>query len=62
LWVFPAGYLISGNKEAYRYLAESAQHFYSAEEMQEYLLKAGFKQATAKRLFLGAAAIYTATK
>ena len=62
LWVFPAGYLISGNKEAYRYLAESAQHFYSAEEMQEYLLKAGLKQTTAKRLFFGAAAIYAATK
>lgn len=62
LWVFPAGYLISGNKEAYKYLAESAEHFYSAEEMQEYLVKAGFKQATAKRLFFGAAAIYTAIK
>jgi len=62
LWVFPAGYLISGNREAYRYLVESAQHFYSAEEMQEYLLKAGFKQSTARRLFFGAAAIYTAAK
>lgn len=62
LWVFPAGYLISGDKESYRYLVESAQHFYSAEEMQEYLLKVGFKQATAKRLFFGASAIYTATK
>ncbi len=61
-WVFPTGYLISGNREAYRYLAESAQHFFSAEEMQQYLLKAGFKQATAKRLFFGAAAIYTAVK
>jgi len=30
--------------------------------MQEFLLKAGFKQATAKRLFFGAAAIYTAEK
>jgi len=62
LWVFPTGYLISGNKEAYKYLAESAHHFYSAEQMQDYLLKAGFKQATAKRLFFGAAAIYTASK
>jgi len=62
LWVFPAGYLISGNREAYKYLAESAEHFYSAEEMVEYLVEAGFKQATAKRLFFGAAAIYIATK
>jgi demethylmenaquinone methyltransferase/2-methoxy-6-polyprenyl-1,4-benzoquinol methylase len=62
LWAFPTGYLISGNKGAYRYLAESARHFYSAEEMLGFLLKAGFKQATAKRLFFGAAAIYTAEK
>ena len=62
LWVFPTGYLISGNKGAYRYLAESALHFYSAEEMLEFLLKAGFKQATAKRLFFGAAAVYIAVK
>jgi demethylmenaquinone methyltransferase/2-methoxy-6-polyprenyl-1,4-benzoquinol methylase len=62
LWVFPSGYLLSGNKGAYRYLAESARHFYSAGEMQDYLLKAGFKKAAAKRLFFGAAAIYTADK
>jgi demethylmenaquinone methyltransferase/2-methoxy-6-polyprenyl-1,4-benzoquinol methylase len=62
LWVFPAGYLISGNRGAYRYLAESARHFYSVEEMQSFLLKSGFKQATAQRLFFGAAAIYTAVK
>jgi demethylmenaquinone methyltransferase/2-methoxy-6-polyprenyl-1,4-benzoquinol methylase len=62
LWVFPAGYLISGDKGAYRYLAESARHFYSAGEMQEFLVKAGFKQAAAKMLFFGAAAVYTAEK
>ena len=62
LWVFPSGYLLSGNKGAYRYLAESARHFYSAGEMQEFLLKAGFKQATAQKLFFDAAAVYTAEK
>jgi len=62
LWVFPTGYLLSGDKGAYRYLAESARQFYSAGEMQEFLLKAGFKQAAAKRLFFGAAAVYTAEK
>ena len=61
-WVFPSGYILSANKGAYRYLAESALHFYSAEEMQEFLLKAGFKQATAQRLFFGASAIYSAVK
>ena len=62
LWVFPSGYLISGNKGAYRYLAESARHFYSNGEMQRFLLKAGFKQVGAKSLFFGAAAIYSAVK
>ena len=62
LWVFPSGYILSGNKAAYRYLAESARHFYSAGEMQDFLLKAGFKQATARGLFSGAAGVYTALK
>jgi demethylmenaquinone methyltransferase / 2-methoxy-6-polyprenyl-1,4-benzoquinol methylase len=61
-FVFPAGYVLSGNKGAYLYLAESALHFYSVEEMQEFLVKTGFKQAVGKRLFFGAAAIYTAVK
>ena len=61
-WVFPAGYLLSGNSEAYRYLLESSVHFYSAEEMQKFLLKAGFKQITAHRFFFGAAAVYAALK
>jgi demethylmenaquinone methyltransferase / 2-methoxy-6-polyprenyl-1,4-benzoquinol methylase len=61
-WVFPSGFLLSGNKGAYRYLAESALHFYSAGEMKQFLLKSGFKQATAERLFFGAAAVYTAVK
>jgi len=61
-FVFPAGYVISGNKGAYKYLAESAEHFYSAEEIQDFLTKTGFKQAAALRLFFGASAIYTAIK
>ena len=62
LWVLPSGYFISGDKGAYRYLAESALHFYSAEEMQGFLLKSGFKQAAVKGLFFGAAAVYAAVK
>jgi len=61
-YVFPAGYVISGNKGAYKYLAESAERFYSAEEIQDFLTKTGFKQASARRLFFGASAIYTAIK
>ncbi|MBN1376460.1 MAG: bifunctional demethylmenaquinone methyltransferase/2-methoxy-6-polyprenyl-1,4-benzoquinol methylase UbiE [Dehalococcoidia bacterium] len=61
-WVFPAGYLISGNKGAYKYLASSAENFYSPEEIVEFLAGAGFIQASARRLFFGASAIYTALK
>jgi demethylmenaquinone methyltransferase/2-methoxy-6-polyprenyl-1,4-benzoquinol methylase len=62
LWVFPSGLLISGNKAAYKYLVESAEQFFSAEEAQEFLIKAGFKKVTFRRLFFGAAAVYVATK
>lgn len=64
LWcyVFPAGYLISGNKGAYKYLASSAENFYSPEEVIEFLIAAGFRQASARRLFFGASAIYTTQK
>jgi len=61
-FVFPAGCLISGNRGAYRYLAQSAERFFSAEQAQDFLLKAGFQQVTARRLFFGAAAIYVAIK
>ena len=61
-FVFPAGYLISGNKEAYKYLAESAEHFYSAEDLMDFLVKSGFSRVSFQRLFFGATAIYSATK
>ena len=61
-FVFPIGYVISHNKSAYHYLMESALHFFSAEEAQQFLMKVGFREATQQRLFLGAAAIYTATR
>lgn len=62
LWVFPAGYILSGNKGAYRYLAESALHFFSAAEMKGFLTEAGFRRSLAKSLFFGAAAVYVAEK
>ncbi len=61
-FVFPVGFIISGNKGAYYYLAESAARFYSAEEAQDFLMKAGFKHASFQRLFFGAVAIYAAIK
>ena len=61
-FVFPAGFIISRNKSAYRYLTESAARFFSAEEAQQFLIKAGFRHASQQRLFLGAVAIYTAIR
>jgi demethylmenaquinone methyltransferase/2-methoxy-6-polyprenyl-1,4-benzoquinol methylase len=60
--VYGVGWLVSGNREAYRYLAQSALHFYTAEELQKLLLGAGFRRVSFNRLLLGAAAIHVAIK
>jgi len=62
LYVYPAGYLISRNRPAYRYLTDSASNFFQAEEAAGYLLKSGFSRVTFRRLFFGAAAIHVAVK
>jgi demethylmenaquinone methyltransferase/2-methoxy-6-polyprenyl-1,4-benzoquinol methylase len=62
LFVYRVGYWISKNRPAYKYLSESARHFYVAEELADLLMNAGFKQVTAKRLLFGAAAIHVAVK
>jgi demethylmenaquinone methyltransferase/2-methoxy-6-polyprenyl-1,4-benzoquinol methylase len=56
------GRIVSGNKGAYNYLAESAANYYGAEELRDLLLKSGFSKVTFKRLFFGAAAIHVAVK
>lgn len=61
-FVFRIGYLLSGNKQAYHYLAESASRFYTAEEVREMLLKVGFRQVSFRPLFLGAIGIHVAIK
>jgi demethylmenaquinone methyltransferase/2-methoxy-6-polyprenyl-1,4-benzoquinol methylase len=60
--VYWVGWLVSGNKEAYRYLADSALNYYGAEELQRLLTEAGFSRVTFRRLLLGAAAIHVAVK
>jgi demethylmenaquinone methyltransferase / 2-methoxy-6-polyprenyl-1,4-benzoquinol methylase len=62
LFVYRVGYWISKNKPAYRYLSESARHFYTAGELADLLMNVGFKQVTVKRLLFGAAAIHLAVK
>lgn len=60
--VKPVGILLSGNKGAYRYLAESASRYYSPKEVREMLLGAGFGSVSYRPLFFGAAGIHVATR
>lgn len=61
-FVFRVGYWITGNRPAYKYLAESAQKFYTADELTDLLVQSGFKSVTVQRLLFGAAAIHVAVK
>ncbi len=61
-YVYRVGSLISGNKPAYRYLAESSSRYYSPDEMKELLLKAGFSSESYQPLFFGAAGIHVTVK
>jgi demethylmenaquinone methyltransferase/2-methoxy-6-polyprenyl-1,4-benzoquinol methylase len=56
------GSWISKNRAPYQYLANSSRNFYTAEELADLLVKAGFTRVTVKRLFFGAAAIHIAIK
>ncbi len=62
LWVAPAGGVLSGDKESYRYLASSMREFHRSEELTEMLKDAGFKKVKVKKLLFGATAIHIATK
>jgi len=61
-FVFWLGYLISGSREAYRYLAESVVAYYPPEELKEVLLEAGFRQVSFRRLLFGVVSIHIAAK
>ena len=60
--VAPLGTLLSGNKGAYRYLAESVSRFYSPEAVRDMLLTAGFGTVNYRPLFLGVAGIHVASR
>ncbi len=61
-FVYPAGAWLSGNRGAYRYLAESAADFYTSGEVKNMLLAAGFREVRYRPLFFGAAGIHVAIK
>jgi len=56
------GYLLSGNKRAYHYLAESAARFYTSEALREILRTAGFSQVSFRPLLFGTVGIHVAIK
>lgn len=58
----PVGQLLSGNRGAYHYLAESARRFFGPAEVKDLLLKAGFSGFEHRPLMLGATAVYVAVK
>lgn len=62
LFVANVGHWLSGNRSAYRYLAESARRFYSTGEVGGLLISSGFSEFSSKSLLLGAAAIHIAVK
>ncbi|MDZ7741231.1 MAG: bifunctional demethylmenaquinone methyltransferase/2-methoxy-6-polyprenyl-1,4-benzoquinol methylase UbiE [Bacteroidota bacterium] len=53
---------LSGNKPAYRYLANSATDFYTADEVCDLLKGAGFSKITYKHFVGGVAAMHVAVK
>ena len=56
------GYLLSGNRGAYHYLAESAARYYTFEQLKEILVTAGFSKVSFRPLFFGVVGICVATK
>lgn len=61
-YVLRIGTRISGNRGAYRYLAESASRFYTPQELKRLLLDIGFSKVTYRPLLFGAAGIHIATR
>lgn len=61
-FVFRLGYLLSGNRGAYRYLAESAARFYTPDELGKLLLSSGFSRFLSRPLMFGTVAIHIAVK
>jgi demethylmenaquinone methyltransferase/2-methoxy-6-polyprenyl-1,4-benzoquinol methylase len=62
LFLIPLGGILSGNWKAYKYLAKSAENFYTIDELEILLKKFGFKLLYVKRYFLGAANLIIAEK
>jgi demethylmenaquinone methyltransferase/2-methoxy-6-polyprenyl-1,4-benzoquinol methylase len=62
LFVMPIGSRISGSKSGYAYLANTIPRFYAAEELNDIMNQAGFKDIRVKKLMFGVAAIHRGIK
>ena len=58
----PAGGFLSGHRAAYRYLAHSAIDYYTAPELQEIILDAGFRTAKYTHFLSGITALWECRK
>jgi len=58
----PVGTIISTNRGAYRYLAESMTRFYTPSEVRQILLSAGFRSVSYRPLLLGAVGLHVAIR
>jgi demethylmenaquinone methyltransferase/2-methoxy-6-polyprenyl-1,4-benzoquinol methylase len=56
------GGLISGNRKAYKYLAESSENFYSKNEIEQLLGQYGFTLILTEQYFIGSANLFVAQK
>ncbi|MFC1908583.1 ubiquinone/menaquinone biosynthesis methyltransferase [Chloroflexota bacterium] len=61
-FVFRLGFLLSGNRQAYHYLAESASRFYTSQEVEEILVTAGFREVCYRPFLFGVTGIHVAVK
>jgi demethylmenaquinone methyltransferase/2-methoxy-6-polyprenyl-1,4-benzoquinol methylase len=61
-FVFRLGVLLSGNRQAYHYLAESASRFYTSREVKEILVAAGFRRVSYRPFLFGVTSIHVAIK
>ena len=61
-FVYRVGRLLSGNKGAFRYFADSIIHYYDDRQVRALLQAAGFHKVSARHLFLGIARIHIALK
>jgi len=56
------GGLLTGAREAYRYLPETTEGFVTAEEMSSYMISVGFRKVSFQRLMFGTIAIHWGEK